>query len=104
VAGFLCWHAEAALHACRKNGMQALMKYWNDPQMLAKIGERMGDVSGGADAPAPGPGSSAAAAAPALEINTLLDAAKCARLTQGRACLPTSAFHCCGSFTRHACG
>ena len=56
--------------------MQALMKYWNDPKTLAKIGERMGDVSDVA-APAPGP-ASAAAAAPAPEINNLLDAAKCA--------------------------
>jgi hypothetical protein len=54
----------------RKNGMQALMKYWNDPKTLAKIGERLGDVSPAAAAveqqttPAP------------LEINNLRDAAK----------------------------
>ena len=54
--------------------MQALMKYWNDPATLAKLGERLGDVEA---APAPG---IASAAPPAPEINTLLDAAKCAPL------------------------
>ena len=52
--------------------MQALMKYWNDPDTLAKIGERLGDVEAAAAPAAP-----ASAAPPAPEINTLLDAAKC---------------------------
>ena len=58
----------------QKNGMQAMMKYWNDPKVLAKIGERMGDVSAAA---APGAASAASASAPpAPEIDNLLDAAK----------------------------
>ena len=70
----------------QRNGMQAMMKYWNDPKVLAKIGERMGDISMG-DIPtsAPAEGAAAAAAAPAAaaqapapEINDLRDAAKCA--------------------------
>ncbi len=56
----------------QKNGMQAMMKYWNDPKVLAKIGERMGDVSAAA---APG-AAPAAAAPPAPEIDNLLDAAR----------------------------
>ena len=57
----------------QKNGMQAMMKYWNDPKVLAKIGERMGDVSAAA-----APGAAPAAAAPsAPEIDNLLDAARC---------------------------
>lgn len=65
----------------QKNGMQAMMKYWNDPKVLAKIGERMGDIP----TSAPAEGAAAAAAAPAAaaqapapEINDLRDAAKCA--------------------------
>ncbi|BDA42610.1 probable Myotrophin at C-terminar half [Coccomyxa sp. Obi] len=57
----------------QKNGMSALMKYWNDPKTLAKIGERMGPVAEGAAA-APQPQAAAAASMP--EINNLLDAAK----------------------------
>ena len=61
----------------QKNGMQAMMKYWNDPNVLAKIGERMGDVSGAAaSGTAP-----AASAAPAPEIDNLLDAARCQPVT-----------------------
>ena len=56
----------------QKNGMQAMMKYWNDPKVLAKIGERMGDVSAAA-----GSGAAPAASAPPIpEIDNLLDAAK----------------------------
>lgn len=58
----------------QKNGMQAMMKYWNDPKVLAKIGERMGDVSAAAqprDVSAASP-----AVPPAPEIENLLDAAK----------------------------
>ena len=42
---------------CRKNGMSALMKYWNDPKTLAKIGERMGPVAANAAAAPTAPGS-----------------------------------------------
>ncbi|CAK0763605.1 hypothetical protein CVIRNUC_003075 [Coccomyxa viridis] len=63
----------------QKNGMQAMMKYWNNPKVLAKIGERMGDIP----TSAPAEGAAAAAAAPAAaaqapapEINDLRDAAK----------------------------
>lgn len=53
--------------------MSALMKYWNDPKTLAKIGERMGPVAADTAA-APQPQAAAAASMP--EINNLLDAAK----------------------------
>ncbi|KAK9909900.1 hypothetical protein WJX75_009203 [Coccomyxa subellipsoidea] len=60
----------------QKNGMGALMKYWNDPATLAKIGERMGSagdpqaaVAATAQRQAPNPAS-------IPEINNLLDAAK----------------------------
>lgn len=52
--------------------MQALMKYWNDPKTLAKIGQRLGDISPASA----GAAASQAAAPPAPEINNLLDAAK----------------------------
>lgn len=59
--------------------MSALMKYWNDPAMLAKIGERLGDVNPAAAAagPATAPVGQPAASANTPEINNLLDAAKC---------------------------
>jgi hypothetical protein len=57
----------------QKNGMQAMMKYWNDPKVLAKIGERMGDVSAAAPA---GASAASPAVTPAPEIENLLDAAK----------------------------
>lgn len=51
----------------QKNGMGAMMKYWNDPNMLAKLGQKIGDVP------------QVAPQAPAEpEINDLLDAARCA--------------------------
>ncbi|KAK9816856.1 hypothetical protein WJX72_006215 [[Myrmecia] bisecta] len=53
----------------QKGGMAAFQKYFQDPKVLAKIGEKMG----------PPPGVAAAAppqAAPSQEINNLLDAAK----------------------------
>ena len=69
----------------QKNGMQAMMKYWNDPKVLAKIGERMGDIP--TSAPAEGAAAAAAPAAdaqaPAPEINDLRDAAKCAHSAPG---------------------
>ena len=56
---------------------QAMMKYYNDPKFLAKLGSKISDVvptpSAAAAAAAAGAGP-AAAAMP--EINTLLDAAK----------------------------
>ena len=61
----------------QKNGMQAMMKYWNDPKILAKIGKRMGDVS----ATAPAGAAAAPASPPAPEIDNLLDAAKCDMLS-----------------------
>ena len=63
----------------QKNGMQAMMKYWNDPKVLAKIGERMGDLSAVAasgEAPTASGTAPAASAAPAPEIDNLLDAAR----------------------------
>ncbi|KAJ9514119.1 hypothetical protein QJQ45_002227 [Haematococcus lacustris] len=56
-------------------GMQALMKYYNDPAFLAKLSSKLGDVSGLAAAAAP---SAAAAAAPVgpPEVKDLIDAAK----------------------------
>ena len=67
----------------QKNGMGALMKYWNDPTWLSKVGGKLGDVtaataaSQGAAVPAQAP--RAGPAAPP-EVNTLFDAAKCAPL------------------------
>lgn len=59
----------------QKGGMGALMKYMNDPKVLAKIGERVGDVE-------VQPPPAAAAAAPSSlganvpEIDNLFDAAR----------------------------
>ena len=64
----------------QKGGMAAIMKYMNDPVWLARVGDKMGDVSallaggGGGGGPAAGP--AAPAAAPVPDINSLLDAAK----------------------------
>ncbi|KAG2450834.1 hypothetical protein HYH02_004668 [Chlamydomonas schloesseri] len=66
----------------QKGGMGALMKYYNDPEFLAKLGEKLGDVApAAAGAPAAAmrpPPVAAAAAAPAEapEINNIRDAAK----------------------------
>lgn len=49
----------------RTNGMSAMMKYWNDPQMLAKLGQKIGDVPQAAPQPPAEP-----------EVNDLLDAAR----------------------------
>uniref|UniRef100_A0A383W1I4 STI1/HOP DP domain-containing protein n=1 Tax=Tetradesmus obliquus TaxID=3088 RepID=A0A383W1I4_TETOB len=64
----------------QKGGMGALMKYMNDPRVLAKLGSKLGDV------PVPAPGAAAASAAAAappsaaaaagVEIDNLFDAAK----------------------------
>ncbi|KAF6258290.1 ankyrin repeat-containing domain protein [Scenedesmus sp. NREL 46B-D3] len=66
----------------QKGGMGALMKYMNDPRVLAKLGSRLGDVQ----VPTPGAGAAAGAAAAAapppaaaaagVEIDNLFDAAK----------------------------
>ncbi len=68
--------------------MGALMKYWNDPATLAKIGERMGPVEAGAGpaSAAPAAQAQAAPAASMPEINNLLDAAKCAPWILVHAC------------------
>ncbi|PNW70016.1 hypothetical protein CHLRE_17g702200v5 [Chlamydomonas reinhardtii] len=65
----------------QKGGMQALMKYYNDPEFLAKLGDKLGDVAPAVGAPAAAvrpPPAAAAAAAPteAPEINNIRDAAK----------------------------
>jgi soluble cytochrome b562 len=52
------------------NGMGALLKYMNDPNMLRKLGSRMGDVAPAASA------APVAGAAPA-EVSDLFDAARC---------------------------
>ncbi len=61
--------------------MQALMKYYNDPEFLKRLGEKLGDVApggGAAGAAAPGPAAAAmGAGAPAApEITNLLEAAR----------------------------
>ncbi|KXZ50900.1 hypothetical protein GPECTOR_14g148 [Gonium pectorale] len=62
----------------QKGGMQALMKYYNDPNFLAKLGEKLGDVAPGAGAAAaPPPAAAMPGAAPQeVEINNIRDAAK----------------------------
>jgi len=59
-------------------GMQAMMKYYNDPDFLAKLGSKLGDVNMGAVTAAPGapPAGAAPAAAGPPEIKDLLDAAR----------------------------
>lgn len=57
----------------QRGGMQAMMKYMNDPKWLAKVGEKLGDVdmpTGNVAAPASAPSASAP------EISNLIDAAK----------------------------
>ena len=75
----------------QSGGMPALMKYMNDPEWLAKVGSKMGDVAemlaaggGGAAGGAGGAAAAAAAgargpsapAAPIPTVNNLFDAAK----------------------------
>lgn len=58
----------------RTGGIGAMMKYMNDPKVLAKIGERIGDIQ-----PAPGaavPSSSGAPAQQMPEITNLIEAAR----------------------------
>ena len=55
----------------KTGGMGAMMKYWNDPKVLAKIGEKMGQVPQAAAAQSP-----AAPTASAPEVTSLLDAAR----------------------------
>lgn len=74
----------------RTGGMPAMMKYFNNPEMLRKLGEKLGPIPN-VDGPPPA-GTDAAAAAPpaaqatspapeappaAPEVNDLLDAARC---------------------------
>ena len=59
----------------QKGGMQAMMKYMNDPKWLAKVGEKLGDVdmpTGAAPAAAPTPQPSTTAP----NITTLVEAAR----------------------------
>lgn len=69
----------------QSGGMGALMKYMNDPKVLEKIGERLGDVQvqvppPGAAAAAAGAAAAASAGRPAAadvpDIDNLIDAAK----------------------------
>lgn len=61
----------------QSGGMAALMKYMNDPEWLAKVGGKMGDVSELLAAQAAAPAARAPPAPPlATTINSLLDAAK----------------------------
>lgn len=56
-------------------GMQAMMKYMNDPKWLAKVGEKLGDI----DMPAGGGQTSHAppqASPKAPEITNMTEAAK----------------------------
>lgn len=69
------WVNKHRFNDIKKNGMGALMKYYNDPKLLTKLGSKLGPVG----APGAGPaGPMAAAAGPAAEpeINNLRDAAK----------------------------
>ncbi|KIZ04150.1 Ankyrin repeat domain-containing protein 2 [Monoraphidium neglectum] len=64
----------------QKGGMGALMKFWNDPKFLSKLGEKLGDVVPPAGA-APPAAAAAAAGAPVTvpqvpDIDNLWDAAK----------------------------
>lgn len=68
------------MHDMAASTLQALMRYYNNPDFLAKLGEKLGDVAA-PPAAAAGAGAAAAAAGamPAQqmpEINDLLDAAK----------------------------
>lgn len=61
----------------QSGGMGALMKYMNDPKVLAKIGERLGDVQ--VQVPPAGAAAAAAVRPPAADvpdIDNLVDAAK----------------------------
>lgn len=71
------------LEDIEKNGMAAMMKYWNDPATLAKLGEKMGDMQSLLAQSAPSaaaagqvPGGRPQSPAPGPEINSLIDAAK----------------------------
>ena len=74
----------------QKNGMGALMKYWNDPMWLSKVGGKLGDVTAataqaqGAAVPAQAPRAAGPTAPP--EVNTLFDAAKCGLLAPDVLC------------------
>lgn len=64
----------------QKNGMAAMMKYWNDPKLLAKIGQKVGDVnpeSTAGQVAAAAVASGVAAPAQAIpEVDNLIDAAR----------------------------
>ena len=58
----------------QRGGMQAMMKYMNDPKWLAKVGERLGDINMPAGGPVQAPPQAAAPKAP--EITNLIEAAR----------------------------
>lgn len=66
----------------QSGGMAALQQYMGNPEFLAKLGERVGDIDlhlpgEGRPAAAPGAGTSVSPGAPAPpEIENLLQAAK----------------------------
>ena len=74
----------AAMKKAQSGGIGSLMAMMQDTEFLAKIGSKMGDVSaiaGGGAGPAnqtAPPPAAAVPPQPQVEINNLLDAAKCA--------------------------
>lgn len=60
----------------KANGQAAIMKYYNDPKILAKIGSRISDVVPAAGVAGEAAAGAATAGAAPIEINNLLDAAK----------------------------
>jgi hypothetical protein len=83
------WHLRymddpASLSALAFPHSSGTCRYMNDPKVLAKLGERLGDIDptagGGPAAAAAGGAGAAAAAAPVMpsgpEVNDLFDAAK----------------------------
>ena len=79
------------IRKAQSGGMGSIMQLMQDNDLLAKVGAKMGDITpalgGGAggvtNATAPPPAAAAAPAPtqPEVEINDLLDAAKCAPST-----------------------
>ena len=72
------------MQKAKAGGIGGMMKMMQDTEMLAKIGAKMGDMSAlmaggtGAMVGQAAPPPAAAAPQPQVEINDLLDAAKCA--------------------------
>lgn len=72
----------------QKNGMGALMKYWNDPTWLSKVGGKLGDVTADTAAKQGAAVPQAPRAGPTAppEVKTLFDAAKCGPLAADVLC------------------